>query len=248
MFSSKEEKLQHDDPVDFKNRLLNNKAWLNDPDQAHITTCKDVYDDWFDEASKNSSKNWIDLVHPPTCVCVEDLKIEQISKTSYVYYKLGNFYQNHRRMLRSRDNTQLLAKTTNAIINPPDSCYVMKGQDRVKNDFPCGSLANSFFNDSIFIYDDLPNDEDELMDVTVHPNVDAWSLKGDGIAWKTDIVQKFDSDNIVSDSIVDGSYNSVIGDKVQNPPNWQKGIGELGSENDLYYRRLSGKFGYFLCR
>lgn len=147
-------------------------------------------------------------------------------------------------MLRSRDNNQLLAMTTEAVINPPDSCYVIKGIDRPKHDFPCGSLANSFFNDSIFIYDNLPSDDSELMDKIVHPNDDAWSLKGDGIAWKTDIVQKFDSENKIDDLIgaTDDSYNTIIGDKVQKPPNWQKGIEELGTENDLYYRRLSGTF------
>lgn len=43
--------------------------------------------------------------------CVVDLKIDtKIEGPIYVYYQLENFYQNHRRYVKSRSNTQLLGE------------------------------------------------------------------------------------------------------------------------------------------
>lgn len=130
-----------------------------------------------------------------------------------------------------------MAATTDAIENPDSSCYV-NGNKGPKQDFPCGALANSFFNDSIFIFDELP--DDNILDRIVNPKETAWAVKGDGVAWKTDVHQKFDSEKLVINSIKGDTYDKDIGSKVQNPPNWQRGVGELGTAEDLYYRFQSG--------
>jgi len=56
---------------------------------------------------------------PPTCICKATLEVTaDVDKNVFLYYKLDNFYQNHRRMMQSRDEIQLLAKTENDIKNP----------------------------------------------------------------------------------------------------------------------------------
>ena len=132
-----------------------------------------------------------------------------------------------------------MAASLDAIETPDPSCYVNKNQrEGPKHDFPCGSLANSFFNDSIFIFDELR--DESILDQIVNPKAMAWEVKGDGIAWKTDIHQKFDSEKLVMNNIDGNTYEENIRSKVLNPPNWQYGIGELGTSADLYYRFQSG--------
>jgi len=244
IFSADDEKLQKSNEAEFKTRLTNNRNWLLE--QPDMTSCADVIQSWLDESNPDVDPKpniWTDKEHPPTCVCMADLAVESaITKTSHIYYKLGNFYQNHRRMLRSRDNNQLMAASLDAIETPDPSCYVNTNQrEGPKHDFPCGSLANSFFNDSIFIFDELR--DESILDQIVNPKAMAWEVKGDGIAWKTDIHQKFDSEKLVMNNIDGNTYEENIRSKVQNPPNWQYGIGELGTSADLYYRFQSETSG-----
>ena len=113
--------------------------------------------------------------YPPTCVCTHEWKIEadikwNIQSNVFLYYKLENFYQNHRRMIKSRDDVQLLAKTKETIEKPGRSlvhetltqtnklfsdkeCYINKPKEDITHVFPCGAMANSMFNDTIFMYD-----------------------------------------------------------------------------------------------
>ena len=61
----------------------------------------------------------------------------------YIYYGLDNFYQNHRRYVKSRDDNQLLGssmKTHSSNCSPFDKDS--KGQLYA----PCGAIANSLFN------------------------------------------------------------------------------------------------------
>ena len=44
--------------------------------------------------------------------------------------------------------------------------------------------------------------------------------------------------------INDNTYEKELGDKVLKPPSWHVGIQQLGTDSDLYYRKLSGF--YFL--
>ncbi|KAI9150846.1 Cell division control protein 50 [Paramyrothecium foliicola] len=68
------------------------------------------------------------------------------------YYSLGNFKQNHRKYLTSRDNEQLKGTPVSAE-SLDDSCKPVTragiasgGQRRII--YPCGSIANSIFNDT----------------------------------------------------------------------------------------------------
>lgn len=69
-----------------------------------------------------------------------------IKKHIYVYYKLTNFYQNHRRYVESYDHRQLKGK----VLKYEDlsiHCKPLRGEGE-KAIYPCGLIANSMFNDT----------------------------------------------------------------------------------------------------
>eukprot|EP01041_Mallomonas_annulata_P005651 gene5651-11401_t len=61
----------------------------------------------------------------------------------YVYYELENFYQNHRRYVKSRSSSQLMGLEE---VAPKTACdpLAYNGSQLL---YPCGLIANSFFND-----------------------------------------------------------------------------------------------------
>ena len=62
----------------------------------------------------------------------------------YFYYGLINYYQNHRRYVKSRDDNQLLGKT-DAVSS--DCQPYQKPLNNSNADYtPCGAIANSKFN------------------------------------------------------------------------------------------------------
>jgi len=87
----------------------------------------------------------------------------------YFYYKLTNFFQNHRRYVKSRSDNQLrgAVDTTNC-----DPLTTNGGLDY----YPCGLIANSMFNDTLKLsLNGLPT--------LNHDNR--------GIAWASDLSTKF---------------------------------------------------------
>ena len=61
-----------------------------------------------------------------------------------MYYGLTNFYQNHRRYVKSRDEKQLLG---NVEAKPSDDCAPFaEDPESGKYYVPCGAIANSLFN------------------------------------------------------------------------------------------------------
>lgn len=67
-----------------------------------------------------------------------------------LYYKLTNFYQNHRRYVKSLDTDQLLGKALDADTISHSACDPLRLDDASgKAYYPCGLIANSIFNDTI---------------------------------------------------------------------------------------------------
>lgn len=66
----------------------------------------------------------------------------------YVYYELQNFYQNHRRYVKSRNDKQLAGTmyTDPAQLSDCDPLRTVNG--KVLD--PCGLIANSYFNGMLF--------------------------------------------------------------------------------------------------
>ncbi|WVF69033.1 hypothetical protein IAT40_003807 [Kwoniella sp. CBS 6097] len=65
----------------------------------------------------------------------------------FLYYKLTNYYQNHRRYVMSLDTSQLKGDIKSASDIDSGDCKPITSQDG-KPYYPCGLIANSIFNDT----------------------------------------------------------------------------------------------------
>jgi hypothetical protein len=96
----------------------------------------------------------------------------------YFYYRLDNFYQNHRRYVKSRNDLQLQGQSVSAYSSLTD-CDPIISQDGSQNPDqfynPCGLIAASMFNDSFVLFQGN----------TTIP------LRKQGIAWPSDVKNKF---------------------------------------------------------
>ena len=69
----------------------------------------------------------------------------------YVYYELGNYYQNHKRYVRSRDDNQMAGKDAGSGKCAPQQYVGGNPDPSLPNGgevTPCGLIAWSQFNDS----------------------------------------------------------------------------------------------------
>jgi len=83
-----------------------------------------------------------DCVAPANCNMTIEIT-SLMKKPIFVYYKLTNFYQNHRRYVKSRSDAQLSGDDVSSV----SSCDPLSEWDN-KPLYPCGLIANSFFNDN----------------------------------------------------------------------------------------------------
>jgi len=103
---------------------------------------------------------------------------EKMEPPIYFYYKLTNFYQNHRRYVKSRSDKQLRGEEE----YEESKCEPLETDDDGDILYPCGLVANSFFNDT-FAATLARNGTETIL------SGEDWSNKG--IAWQTDIDDKF---------------------------------------------------------
>ena len=121
--------------------------------------------------------------------CPVSVQIPDIPGPIYIYYQLDNFYQNHRRYVKSRSFEQLRGKrlTVSEISSDCDPITTVKELGNSKtvrggtlNDTdpanPCGLVAKSFFTDSFLLQNQAQSD--------IHIN-------STGIAWDSDKQYKF---------------------------------------------------------
>ncbi|KAM6912445.1 cell cycle control protein 50B [Xenentodon cancila] len=107
------------------------------------------------------------------CVCNLTFSTDTLFKGPvFFYYGLSNYFQNHRKYGVSKDYSQLSGDLY-YFKTPSDSClpYV---HDNNKPIVPCGSIANSMFNDTFKLYQ-IVNGKEQLV-----------PFDGKGIAWWTD--------------------------------------------------------------
>lgn len=150
---------------------------------------------------------------PCTCVKTFDLK-EQYKADVFMYYGLTNYYQNHRRYVKSRDDRQLLGRAVGKYkdCNPFDYKQDPNGSTSMKI-APCGAIANSFFNDSFIL-------EYRIEPDGKYENV---NLLRTGIAWPTDKKVKFENPP--------GSTWAERFKDTTFPPNWRKPVYELDEDD-----------------
>jgi hypothetical protein len=129
---------------------------------------------------------------------------EDMDGPVYFYYQLDNFYQNHRRYVKSKSSDQLkgnkisessaeldcdpvvymddlgfTAKTLNEISKKYGLDHVWtqaEAEDKNEIAYPCGKIAQTFFNDTF-----------EMIDEENNPV----KIEEDDISWKSDRDNKF---------------------------------------------------------
>jgi len=106
-----------------------------------------------------------------------------MKKPIFVYYKLTNFYQNHRRYVKSRSDAQLSGDD----VTSTSSCDPLSNLPDVGTPlYPCGLIANSFFNDT-FKACKTTTASTECVSMTEANG--AWVKTG--ISWQSDRDKKF---------------------------------------------------------
>lgn len=126
--------------------------------------------------------------------CSIEFKIDQEMKGPImVYYQLTNFYQNHRRYVKSKSNDQLSGKVLlesqvksdcePIVLNKdlPNGTVSLNGQalDPNKVAHPCGLIARSFFNDHYQLFKKEITNKTEII------------ISDKDIAWSADKEMKF---------------------------------------------------------
>ena len=115
-----------------------------------------------------------------TSVCSLQFNVpDNLNPPVLFYYRLTNFYQNHRRYVKSLDTDQLKGDAVPASTIKSGSCDPLRLSPDKKPYYPCGLIANSLFNDSFA----------NPVQLNVHnsnaPNV-TYNMTDKGIAWSSD--------------------------------------------------------------
>ncbi|CAH2219562.1 cell cycle control 50C-like [Pelobates cultripes] len=153
------------------------------------------------ELRKNSSYSEI------PCTCTASFSVpEEMKGNVFMYYGLTNFFQNHRRYVISRYDTQLLGKnvTTEENVVKQSYCSPFTVYPNGTPMAPCGAIANSLFNDSITL--------------SFHPNTSTTiqvPLLRTGNTWWSDKNVKFQNPK-PKDNLIQAFAGSG------RPPYWQK--------------------------
>ncbi|CAK8695113.1 unnamed protein product [Clavelina lepadiformis] len=139
-----------------------------------------------------------------TCTCQINVSFDtSMSGDVFMYYGLTNFFQNHRRYVKSRDDNQLIGQhVTQSTVS--SECLPFAYLPNGTVFAPCGAIANSLFNDSFTM----------IRDTTVVPFLQT------GIAWPTDYSQKFNNPSPVND--LSQAFSSYI-----RPLFWQRNVEDL---------------------
>ncbi|OQD70066.1 hypothetical protein PENDEC_c027G00395 [Penicillium decumbens] len=119
----------------------------------------------------STGRNWI---------CTLEFNIpESMGPPVFMYYRLTNFYQNHRRYVQSLDLEQLKGTP---VRNAGSVCSPLATSASGKPYYPCGLIANSMFNDTI--------GQPVLTGDSSEP--EPYNMTNKGIAWQSDrdLIQK----------------------------------------------------------
>ncbi|KAK1417943.1 hypothetical protein QVD17_27079 [Tagetes erecta] len=158
----------------------------------HVVEIVNRYDDYCAPYGSRSDKvRFIQSDADKTCNTTITVP-KHMKQPIYVYYQLDNFYQNHRRYVKSRSDQQLRNKNYE---NDTSTC---KPEDSVNGTVPivpCGLVAWSMFNDTFSF--------------STNNNVKLPITKK-GISWKSDRDHKYGKDvfpkNFQNGSLIGGAH------------------------------------------
>lgn len=175
------------------------------------------------------------------CICAIPFDLhEDYERDVFLYYSLGNFYQNHRRYVISRDDGQLEKGLIRA---PSNDCKPLDYSWDKKPIAPCGVIANSIFNDT-FVLNYMKIDRFDYIGSQV-----LVPLKQRDIAWPTDISSKYKNPDNMTYAFLNFSVK---------PPNWPTSAYLLDpndptnngylNERFMVWMRVSGKISNIVMR
>ncbi|XP_048831205.1 cell cycle control protein 50A-like [Brienomyrus brachyistius] len=146
------------------------------------------------------------------CHCSIAFTLDQPFESNvFMYYGLSNFYQNHRRYVKSRDDSQLNGDKS-SLRNPSKECEPYRTSDN-KPIAPCGAIANSLFNDTLELFYIDPNGTRTQI-----------PLMKKGIAWWTDKHVKFRNPGGTNLNL------SMVFQGTAKPVNWHEPVYELDTD------------------
>ena len=116
----------------------------------------------------------------PISFCTLQFQIpNNIGPPVLFYYRLTNFYQNHRRYVKSLDTDQLKGDAVPKSTISSGSCDPLRVDGQGRPYYPCGLIANSLFNDTFESPVNLNVQGDNDNNQTYH-------MTNKGIAWDSD--------------------------------------------------------------
>uniref|UniRef100_A0A914X8U0 Cell cycle control protein 50A n=1 Tax=Plectus sambesii TaxID=2011161 RepID=A0A914X8U0_9BILA len=132
------------------------------------------------------------------------------------YYGLENFYQNHRRYVKSRNDIQLAGALESTADCDPYSTTNASGVDLPYA--PCGAVANSMYNDTFKLFKTKIADNGLLTESLRVP------FTTDGVVWSIETKRKFLNPRSPP------GQNKTLCELFSNtvkPPNWQTDVCKL---------------------
>ncbi|KAG5867644.1 hypothetical protein JTB14_006720 [Gonioctena quinquepunctata] len=193
--------------------------YFSDEVKEHVidyTNCEKIQ--WVDDNNwKLTNETCASIIHKDpnqTCTCKMTFILDKdFEGKVYMYYGLSNYYQNHRRYVKSRDDNQLLGRL-DAV--PSGDCepfaYVSDENNTKKPIAPCGAIANSMFNDVLTL--EMWESLDKQITVP---------LNNTQIAWESDKKIKFRNP--------EGNLAQAF-KNFAKPIAWKKNIWELDTTNE----------------
>lgn len=128
----------------------------------------------------------------------------------YLYYRLTNFYQNHRRYVQSLEAEQLKGSALPSKTIAAGTCDPLTTDDATgKPYYPCGLIANSIFNDTI----------DSPLLVSTNGPPTYYNMTKKGIAWESDKELFQPSKYSVSDVVPPRNWVKRYGTQYTKLPN-----------------------------
>ncbi|KAF9066816.1 cell cycle control protein [Rhodocollybia butyracea] len=149
----------------------------------------------------------LDVFNELQCVIQFDVPAN-LSASVFMYYKLTNFFQNHRRYVKSMDSNQLSGKGGSGSSLATGTCKPLgESSNGTAAIYPCGLIANSLFNDTYTNPVLLnPANTDDVTNVT-------YEFSSTNIAWPGEAKKYVDTP-------IGKGYSSF--DEITPPPNWMK--------------------------
>jgi hypothetical protein len=144
-----------------------------------------------------------DVFNQMQCTIQFDVPAD-LEKSVFIYYKLTGFFQNHRRYVKSMDSNQLSGQAVSVSTLNNGDCSPLASINSTVAIYPCGLIANSIFNDTI--YNPVLLDNFEPTNIT-------YNFSSQNIAWPGE-AKKY-----VSSPIGKNGYSL---DQIAPPPNWMK--------------------------